>query len=317
MGFIVLQSVQLSNELAPTGKTSPYMAEADQIDEAWHLTTRQLNKADLSVATYRRDTPGLGLTVPTPVGESYLVIAQLRDAGATDLFREASFAARTPLHAGGLHLFDLQAPWVADLQQPFHSLHFFLPRASLDELTYETGQPKLSDLREIFSEQSPDPEFFHLAQALMPALRRPEEASALFVGHMFAAMRLHIAQRYGGLSLRREPPRGGLAPWQEKRVKEMLGDQLRGDLTIRELSEACAMSPTHFARAFKRTIGVPPHQWLVNQRVETAKHLLRTTREPISNIALFCGFADQSHLTRAFSRLTGSTPAAWRRNVRE
>jgi AraC family transcriptional regulator len=81
-----------------------------------------------------------------------------------------------------------------------------------------------------------------------------------------------------------------------------------------ELASACRLSPSHFSKAFRHTVGCPPHQWLLTQRVERAKHLILNTSQSLSEIALTTGFADQSHLTRVFSQRVKASPAAWRRS---
>ena len=88
---------------------------------------------------------------------------------------------------------------------------------------------------------------------------------------------------------------------------------LTGRVTLNELASACRLSRSHFARAFKRTLGVAPHQWLLAARINLAKTLLEAPHKTIEEIAEECGFADRSHLTRAFTRALHLTPAAWRR----
>jgi AraC family transcriptional regulator len=78
------------------------------------------------------------------------------------------------------------------------------------------------------------------------------------------------------------------------------------------IAQECGMSPTHFARAFKQSVGLPPHQWLLLRRVDVAKSLLQLGTMSTAEIALETGFADQSHFTRVFSRLVGASPQAWR-----
>jgi AraC-like DNA-binding protein len=90
-------------------------------------------------------------------------------------------------------------------------------------------------------------------------------------------------------------------------------EDLSNTPALEELAAACGLSAGYFARAFKRTTGLPPHKWLVAQRVAKARELLEGSDRAISDIAAACGFADQSHLTRAFSRQLGASPAAWRR----
>jgi AraC family transcriptional regulator len=118
---------------------------------------------------------------------------------------------------------------------------------------------------------------------------------------------------HGAMELRPQRARGGLAPWQEQRAKEILGADLGGNAKLPDLASACRLSPGHFSLAFKQTVGCPPHQWLLKHRVERAKHLMLTTSLSLSEIALAVGFADQSHFTRVFVQQVKATPAAWRR----
>ena len=103
---------------------------------------------------------------------------------------------------------------------------------------------------------------------------------------------------------------GGLSPWQ---VEVALRTLLTVDHSIAHVAALCGLSRSHFERAFKATMGIPPHRWLVRQRVRRAGEMLERTDDSISVIALSCGFADQSHLTRMFRTIMGSSPGAGRR----
>src|SRR5262249_24089743 len=127
------------------------------------------------------------------------------------------------------------------------------------------------------------------------------------------AVILHLARRYGSYGSEPQHLRGGLAPWQGRRAKELLMADLSGDIGLSELAAACGLSPSHFCRAFSHTYGCPPYRWLTTQRVERAKELILNTNRSMSEIALTTGFADQSHFTRVFSSRVGASPAAWRR----
>jgi len=74
---------------------------------------------------------------------------------------------------------------------------------------------------------------------------------------------------------------------------------------------------SHFSRAFRHSVGVTPHNWLLTLRVEVAKQKLREGRLSLWDVALSCGFADQSHLTQVFTRFVGVSPGAWRRALDE
>ena len=131
----------------------------------------------------------------------------------------------------------------------------------------------------------------------------------LTVGH-------HIACRYGGMRPMSNPVLGGLAQGQERRAKALLMENLSGDLQLSTLARECGLSTTQFSRAFRKSVGMPPHRWIIQQRIALAKTLLRDAPISLAEIALACGFSDQSHFTRFFSAAVGVSPGLWRRNVR-
>lgn len=107
--------------------------------------------------------------------------------------------------------------------------------------------------------------------------------------------------------------RGGLAPWQAKRVRRHIDKEYASRISLDELARMTRLSNSYFSAAFRVSFGTSPHDYICRFRIDQAKHLMTTTETPLSEIALDCGFADQSHLSRVFRRLTGHTPAAWRR----
>ena len=106
---------------------------------------------------------------------------------------------------------------------------------------------------------------------------------------------------------------GGLAHWQVELALRLLLRDLGDDSPVADLASRCGLSRSHFVRAFKLSMGTPPHRWLVRERVHRAGEMLERTNASISAIAVSCGFSDQSHLTRVFRASVGSSPAAWRR----
>jgi AraC family transcriptional regulator len=105
---------------------------------------------------------------------------------------------------------------------------------------------------------------------------------------------------------------GGLASWQVELCRRVLND-LCEDHSVAQIAALCGLSRSYFEKAFKASLGAPPHRWLVRQRVQRAAEMLEQTPDSIGLIALNCGFADQSHLTRVFRTIVGFSPAAWRR----
>jgi transcriptional regulator GlxA family with amidase domain len=110
--------------------------------------------------------------------------------------------------------------------------------------------------------------------------------------------------------------RGGLPPRALQRVREFIEAHLEENISIQALASIAGLSMYHFARAFKQSEGMTPHEYLVQCRVQRAKDLLAETDLPLSEIALASGFSDQSHCARRFREHVGVTPSSYRWSTR-
>jgi len=110
-----------------------------------------------------------------------------------------------------------------------------------------------------------------------------------------------------------EPARGGLAPHKLRNVTDYCDRHLADPVRLCDLAALTGFSPKHFARAFLQSTGQPPHRWLIERRVTAARTLLAESNRPLSEIAIDCGFADQSHFTTAFRKIVGLAPGKFRR----
>jgi len=149
-----------------------------------------------------------------------------------------------------------------------------------------------------------------LAQVLFDSLRA-DAPNAPLLAHVALALRAILS-----FPAPREDagaPRGGLASWQERRATAFMDERLDQSFPVSDVADACGLSVNHFSRAFRRSMGKPPHRWLLDRRIEKARELLRDTSLSLADIALACGFAEQSHFTRVFTRTVGMPPGAWRR----
>lgn len=106
---------------------------------------------------------------------------------------------------------------------------------------------------------------------------------------------------------------GALPAWRARRVVRYVDENLDRSLSLRELADAVGLSARHFSRAFKLSLGEPPGAFVLRRRVERAQLAMLHGEEPLAQIALACGFADQTHMTRAFRRMVGQAPGKWRR----
>jgi AraC family transcriptional regulator len=108
-------------------------------------------------------------------------------------------------------------------------------------------------------------------------------------------------------------PQGGLAPWQAKRIREYIEDQLDSSIRADDLAEVLQLSTSHFFRAFRKSFGEPPITYIMHRRIRRAQELMLASQAPLSQVALECGMCDQAHLCRCFRRIVGISPGVWRR----
>jgi AraC family transcriptional regulator len=104
-----------------------------------------------------------------------------------------------------------------------------------------------------------------------------------------------------------------LPAWKTKRVLGFIDENLDRPIRIEEMASLANLSCSHFSRAFRATLGEPPSSFVVRRRVDRAEQLILFTDKPLSQIALDCGMADQSHLTKLFRRVYGMSPGKWRK----
>jgi AraC family transcriptional regulator len=248
-----------------------------------------------------------------PVRDAIVLELQLRDALAPELWEGGAERRLEPFVSGHSNVYDLRGGLAGRIREPFEQLRFFLPLSSMSAVLEARGAATVSELVNYRpGVRRDDPTVRQLGQVLLPAFEHPEDVSDLFVEHLLLAVRSHVATNYFGVSTPEKPVRGGLAARQLRRAQELLKADLGGQLSLSTLAAECGLSQTHFARAFRKSTGVAPHRWLQDQRVAKAKALLASAAA-LSDVALACGFNDQSHFSRVFGRVAGMSPGAWRR----
>jgi AraC family transcriptional regulator len=291
------------------------LGERLQVENAPAIVSRALRTADVAVTEIRSDNPLPGMSAPIQPEDAFLVGLHFRDSNRA-YWEDGRRASVSDLRAGESCLYDLKREPRRVLDKPYHCLSFYLPRAALDAIADDANAPRIRDLSYKPGAGVNDVTISGLGNSLLPALRRPDQANALFVDHVLLAAGLHIAESYGGMRSASRPALGRLAPWQERRAKEMIAANLDG-VSVKELARECRLSAAHFSRTFRRSVGVAPHSWLMEQRIVLAKTKLRDDRLSLTNVAAECGFSDQAHFTRHFGRIVGVTPRAWRRALKE
>ncbi|MDQ0248802.1 AraC family transcriptional regulator [Sphingomonas kyeonggiensis] len=284
-----------------------------RVRDAASVTFEGPGNFPIGAARLRSETSGLGMTDPHLIEDAFLINVQLRDY-AGEIFLNGRKLAFHSQGAGQTVFFDYRRNWRANLRTAFDCLNFHVDRRAFGFALTDEAPAEVEDLQSAPGEPMDDGQLYGLALAMRPVFDHPHEANRLFLEHIGWALCSHLASRYGITTAKPRPIRGGLAAWQERRTKELIEASLDGNISLNILAEECGLSRAHFARSFRQSTGMPPHQWLLERRVDRAREMLRDERIPISEVAIHCGFADQSHLSRVFRKFAGVSPLAWRKS---
>jgi len=299
------------DDMSTQGVYGRNLGEHFQLDTAPVIVSRTLKRSEIAVTHIKCRKPSLTSSIPAE--DAYLVAFQIEDCVEHELWINGKGTGRLPFFAGQTSFYDLRTDPIAYIRETSNCLMYYLPRTAFDAIADENESSPFSELSQAAANPADDPIIASLSAALLPAFDNPDYASQLFLDHTTLAVASHIGHRYGGLRFPKKGAIGGLTERLERRAKELIDTNLTGEISLNRLAQECGLSPRHFARAFKRSVGVAPHHWMVLRRCDLAKHLLRTTAFPLTEVALACGFADQSHFTRVFSRVVGIPPGSWRK----
>jgi AraC-like DNA-binding protein len=272
-----------------------------------------VHSGDFAITRLRQEHAGHVVFGQDEPDDAYVLMVKLRPPHSCELFVGGERQLRLrdqPALPGSLCLVHRDRSVRLEIDAPFDMVQFSFPQRALEQAAAQGGWPSAGPLRPP-APGTHDPAVAALCTALLPALDKPAHASALSISHATLALGAHLQHAYGTSAA--PAIRGGLAPWQERRAKDILRAHLDGSVSIAGIAAECRLSPGHFATSFKRSTGVSPTAWLGHQRIDHARALLRRGELTLSEVASATGFTDQAHFTRAFTRLVGVPPGAWRR----
>ncbi|OJH36807.1 hypothetical protein BON30_30330 [Cystobacter ferrugineus] len=159
-----------------------------------------------------------------------------------------------------------------------------------------------------------DDRIWRIGELLAAQCKTPDSLSQLYGDSLTTALFIDL------LRMGKRPPnerkQGGLAPWQLRKAKDYLQVHLSEGVRLRELAQLTGLSQSQFGRAFKVSTGMTPFRWQTQARIARARELLLDGRLSLAEVSLATGFSEQSHFTRVFQRVVGTSPGAWRRAQR-
>jgi AraC family transcriptional regulator len=205
-----------------------------------------------------------------------------------------------------------EVSWRALSSEPTRALYLHLSRDLVARTAEELADHDAARLSVVKLESFEDPLLRQIGLTLWQELAQPAPTGKLYAQAAAQLLAVHLLRHYTSAQLQIKEISQNLNQRQVKQVSDFVAANLGQDLSLEDLARQVGFSPYHFARLFRTTTGESPHQFVVRQRVEKAKYLLKATNAPLVHIAHESGFANQSHLTRHFKRYMGLTPKAFR-----
>lgn len=197
-----------------------------------------------------------------------------------------------------------------DLEGPVDVMHFYLPPSLLQQTAERLDQASSGDIQ--LRTAHPDTTASQLLAMIMSTLDSSAAADTLFRQQLASSLVTYLLAQHVGSAPRPIAAPGGLSPQTLRAALERLDSCCNEDISLKALAEASGLSTYHFCRAFKKSMGVPPHAWLRQRRLDRAKAMLRDTKEGIVTIAEELGYGSHTAFTAAFKRMTGTSPSRWR-----
>lgn len=185
-------------------------------------------------------------------------------------------------------------------------IHCYLEPTFLAQIAFESVNPDRVEL--LLTRKKADLLIYQLGLALRSSLEVDGVGSRFYADSIATALSAHLLRHYSTRNYRFRDYEDGLSKQQLRQAIDYIQAHLSEKLSLNDIANELGISQYYFCYLFKRSTGMSPHQFLIRQRVERAKHLLRQPERTVTSVAMDCGFANQSHFARCFRQCTGMNP---------
>ena len=201
-------------------------------------------------------------------------------------------------------------------RNPVEVTHVYLSGALVTEVASEVFDCQVPDVRLADVLRTEDPVVTAAMNAIAAEAKVNGLGGSLYVDSIARGLVVHLLRHYASAETSPFPPKGELSPQRKRVIADFIESHLAEPLDLAAMASELGMTPCVFARQFRNSFGKPAYSYVIERRLERARELLLHTALPIKQIAGACGFTDQAHMTRLFTRAHGLPPAAYRRSAR-
>ncbi|MDJ0707246.1 MAG: AraC family transcriptional regulator [Leptolyngbyaceae cyanobacterium MO_188.B28] len=294
---------------SPTSSNAQAIHPSELIPQEWVVSRQSIQSGGLTVSHLFEEPSDLA----APALTHHVLSLNLGHHNSRQVTRIGRQEYDGPLPPGTFFLAaadDTPCHWVWESVD--ETIAFAVDPLHLQTVAAENGYvaPERLELKHVLFGM--DPQMEMLAKQYHAEMQQEGLGGRLYCESLGNLFLLHLLRNYC-----HQPPKfrryaTGLGDKRLKRVLAYIDAHLPENIGLQELAVVADLSQCHFSEMFKQSLGVPPYRYVLLQRIERAKRYLQQGNLPINEIALLCGFADQSHLTKHFKKSVGMTPRAFR-----
>lgn len=288
--------------------SQPAIHPSNAVKDEWVLSSQVIHAGGLTV---EHQVQPLG-ECEAPSGLTHHVLAFELGNVPRQVSRIGGREYDGPLLQGDILLIPAEVSLFGACKTSDEILAFIIAPIFLQQVALETNCCHDNRVELLNVLKTRDSQIECIALSVQREIQQAFWGSKLYLESLANMLAIHLLRNYTSHPPKLREYDGGLAQSKLRRVLEYINIHLEQDIQLTDLAEAADMSQCYFASLFKQSMGVTPWQYVVQQRIERSKVLLRQGNNSIVEIAFQCGFNSQSHFTQQFRKLTGFTPKMYR-----
>ncbi|MES1022152.1 AraC family transcriptional regulator [Gloeocapsa sp. BRSZ] len=288
-----------------TGSSQPLIHPSNLTKPEWLLNRRSLHMGSL-VVEHQIESPD---EIETPLLSHHVLGVLLSDIAPRQVCQFDGKEYDGAQHQGDMWLLSSGQSGFFHWESTDETLMFMIDPNFLRQIALETGCLNLTQVEILPVLHHNDPQIRAIAHLFLQEMTHGGIGSQLYQDSIANLFAIHLLRHYCAFKPKFRANKGGLSEVQLRQALDYIQAHLNEAISLDAIASAIGISRYYFCTQFKRSTGVAPYEYVLQQRVERAKQLLRRGELSIADVALKVGFADQTHFTKHFRKITGVTPA--------